>query len=53
MREPGVCSIPKATQREHVEANFRAAGLVLEVAHLQALDRAFPPPRRKTALAMV
>jgi diketogulonate reductase-like aldo/keto reductase len=53
MRAPGICSIPKAVRREHVEANVRAGALVLEAPHHAALDRAFPPPRRKTALAMV
>ncbi|HUP97485.1 MAG TPA: aldo/keto reductase [Usitatibacter sp.] len=53
LRLPGICSIPKASTSEHVHANRRAADLVLDRATLEALDEAFPPPRRKTALAMI
>jgi diketogulonate reductase-like aldo/keto reductase len=48
-----VVSIPKAARSEHVRACRRAADLELDRATLAELDRAFPPPRRKTALAMV
>ena len=53
IREPGVCAIPKSSKAEHVRAIRRAADLRLDGDALAALDRAFPPPRRKTALAMV
>jgi diketogulonate reductase-like aldo/keto reductase len=53
LRDPGVASIPKASKAEHVHANRRAAGLVLDAAALEELDRAFPPPRRKAALEMI
>lgn len=53
MRDANVVSIPKAGGLEHVRSNRRAADLSLEPATLAALDRIFPPPRRKTALAMI
>jgi len=53
LRDANVISIPKAGAPEHVRANRRAADLVLDPETLAALDRAFPPPRRKTALAMI
>ena len=53
MRAPGVCAIPKAVDPAHVRSNRRAADLRLDERTLAALDRAFPPPRRKMALAMI
>jgi diketogulonate reductase-like aldo/keto reductase len=53
MRDPGVASIPKASRDDHVRANRASADLVLDSTSLAELDRAFPPPRRKTALAMI
>jgi diketogulonate reductase-like aldo/keto reductase len=53
LREPGVISIPKATDPEHVRLNAKARDLVLEAADLAALDAAFPPPKRKRSLAML
>lgn len=53
LRDPRVCAIPKASRDEHVRANRAAADLVLGADSLAELDRAFPPPRRKTALAMI
>ncbi|MEO5693307.1 MAG: aldo/keto reductase [Usitatibacter sp.] len=53
IRKPGVVSIPKASKPGHVRANRRAADLVLDAAAIEALDRAFPPPRRKAALEMI
>jgi len=52
MRDPNVVAIPKATRLEHVRANLAAAEIKLDEAALAALDDAFPPPRRKTPLAM-
>ena len=52
LRDPGVVAIPKATRRAHVEANRAAAQLVLDAETLAAIDKALPPPRRKTPLAM-
>jgi diketogulonate reductase-like aldo/keto reductase len=53
LARPGVIAIPKAVGREHVEANRKAADLVLTVEDLAEIDRAFPPPRRKQPLAML
>jgi diketogulonate reductase-like aldo/keto reductase len=48
-----VIAIPKAGRRDHVEENRGAVDLLLDEEDLAALDRAFPPPRRKTPLAML
>lgn len=53
LRQPNVAAIPKAARVEHVRANRRSADLSLDAQALSELDRAFPPPRRKTALAMI
>ena len=52
LRQPGVVTIPKATQPEHVRANIKALDLQLDAEDLAALDSAFPPPKRATALDM-
>jgi diketogulonate reductase-like aldo/keto reductase len=48
----GALAIPKAVQSEHLRENLAAASLELDAAALQAIDAAFPPPRRATALAI-
>jgi diketogulonate reductase-like aldo/keto reductase len=53
LRGPGIISIPKATDPEHVRQNAGALDLVLEAADLAELDAAFPPPKRKRPLAML
>jgi len=53
LRQQNVAAIPKAAAHEHVRANVRATALTLDAASLAELDRAFAPPRRKTALAMI
>jgi diketogulonate reductase-like aldo/keto reductase len=52
LRDPAIVAIPKATRLEHVRVNRAAADLVLDTATLAAIEKAFPPPRRKTPLAM-
>jgi diketogulonate reductase-like aldo/keto reductase len=52
-RDPAVIAIPKSASAERVGENAGALGLRLEAWHLAALDRAFPPPRRKQPLAVV
>lgn len=52
LRDPRIVAIPKAARVEHLRSNRRAADLALDAETLAELDRAFPPPRRKTALAM-
>ena len=53
LRLPEVVSIPKAARETHLRANVAAATLQLDRGVLDALDRAFPPPKHKTPLAMI
>jgi diketogulonate reductase-like aldo/keto reductase len=53
LRAPGVVSIPKAADPEHVRQNAAARDLALTAADLAELDAAFPPPQRKRGLAML
>ncbi len=53
LRLPGVVSIPKAADPEHVRQNAEAARIVLSHEDLAALDDAFPAPNRKQSLAML
>ncbi|MES2959997.1 MAG: aldo/keto reductase [Pseudomonadota bacterium] len=49
---PGVLAIPKAVKTEHMRDNLAAAGHTLAADTRARLDRLFPPPTRKQALAM-
>ena len=51
--QPGVMAIPKATSEAHLRENLAARDIVLDDAERAAIDRAFPPPRRKTPLTMI
>ncbi|WP_038203114.1 aldo/keto reductase [Xenophilus azovorans] len=51
--QPGVAAIPKAASTAHLRENLAAAGLPLDAATRAALARVFPPPARKTPLAMI
>ncbi len=51
--QPGVMAIPKAASEAHLRENFAAQTIELEAAERAELDKAFPPPRRKTPLAMI
>ena len=53
IRMPGIISIPKASDPEHVSANAAAAELELTPADLAIIDAAFPPPRRAQPLEML
>jgi diketogulonate reductase-like aldo/keto reductase len=53
LRPPGVISIPKASNPEHVRQNAAARDLRLADTDLAELDAAFPPPKRKQRLAML
>lgn len=53
MQRPGVMAIPKAVREAHLRENFAAASLQLTAADLSDIDARFPPPKRRTALAMV
>jgi diketogulonate reductase-like aldo/keto reductase len=53
LRSPDVIAIPKAVKPEHLRENLSAASLELDAEDLAAIDRLFPPPKRKTSLAIV
>jgi diketogulonate reductase-like aldo/keto reductase len=53
LRQDGMIVIPKASQREHVRENRGALDVKLTADDLAALDRAFPPPKGRTALGML
>ncbi|HMN76355.1 MAG TPA: aldo/keto reductase [Burkholderiaceae bacterium] len=53
LRGQGVVAIPKAVRADHLRDNLAAADLELDDAALAAVDAAFAPPRRKSALAMI
>lgn len=50
--QPGVLAIPKAVREAHLRENLAAAELELSDTELAAIEKMFPAPRRKTALAM-
>jgi diketogulonate reductase-like aldo/keto reductase len=52
LRQPGVITIAKATQPEHVHANIKVLDIELAADDLAALDAAFPPPKRARPLEM-
>jgi diketogulonate reductase-like aldo/keto reductase len=52
LQQPGVIAIPKAVREVHLRDNLAAAELGLDAEDLAQIDRAFPPPSRKTPLAM-
>jgi diketogulonate reductase-like aldo/keto reductase len=52
LRQPDVIAIPKAVREEHLRDNLAATNVQLSVADCEALNRVFPPPRRKRPLAM-
>jgi diketogulonate reductase-like aldo/keto reductase len=52
LSRPGVCAIPKAVQPQHLRDNLAASHTALDAPTLAAIDRAFPPPTRRTPLAM-
>jgi diketogulonate reductase-like aldo/keto reductase len=53
LRQDGVVTIPKASILAHVRENRAALDMVLSDAECAALDKAFPPPQKPTALAML
>jgi len=54
LRQEGVVTIPKAVQSAHVRANRAALDLApqLTAADMALLDDGFPPPARRSPLAM-
>ena len=53
LRREGTIVIPKAARLEHVRENRGALDVVLTEEDLVALDRAFPPPKGRSALGML
>ena len=53
LQQEGVVTIPKASNLAHVRENRTALDIVLSEAECAALDKAFPPPEKPTALAML
>jgi diketogulonate reductase-like aldo/keto reductase len=53
LHQDGVVVIPKAGQIKHVDENAAALDIKLSAEDRAALDREFPPPKRKTPLAML
>lgn len=49
----GVMPIPKAVQHAHLRDNLSALTVALTDSDLSEIDQRFPPPRRKTPLAML
>jgi diketogulonate reductase-like aldo/keto reductase len=52
-RHPGVFTIPKASQPQHVRENSGGAGWQLSANDIAAIDRAFPAPDHDTPLGML
>ncbi len=53
LRDPDIVAIPKAGDAKHLADNRRAIDIVLSPDDLGAIDSEFPPPTRKTRLAML
>ncbi|MEI9420260.1 aldo/keto reductase [Mesorhizobium sp. Cs1299R1N1] len=53
MQQDGVIAIPKAGSQAHVRQNFAALDIKLTPQDIADLDRAFPPPSRKSGLEMI
>jgi diketogulonate reductase-like aldo/keto reductase len=53
LRQPGTIVIPKAARQDHVRENRGALDVTLDDEDLAAIDRAFPPPKGRTALGML
>jgi diketogulonate reductase-like aldo/keto reductase len=52
LSKPGVMAIPKSARVERVAEFAKARDVRLDAEDLTILDREFPPPKRKTALAI-
>ncbi len=52
LAQDGVIAIPKAVREAHLRDNLAAAQIVLGADDLTEIDRRFPPPARRTSLAM-
>ena len=52
LRQPSVVAIPKASNPDHVRANYAAASISLSDRDRADLDGDFPPPDRATPLTI-
>jgi diketogulonate reductase-like aldo/keto reductase len=52
LRHPDSIVIPKAVKPEHLRQNIAALEITLTPEDLAEIDKAFPPPKKKTSLAM-
>lgn len=53
LSRPNMIAIPKSGSVDHVRDNAAAAEIVLTADDIAMLDKAFPPPRRKSPLEMI
>ena len=53
IRQPHLCTIPKATSVDHLRANIAAASLSLSAEDLAALDADYPAPKGHQPLEML
>lgn len=53
LRQPGLIAIPKSVSAEHLRQNREALDLQLKPEDLEAIDRAFPPPRGPVPLSVI
>jgi diketogulonate reductase-like aldo/keto reductase len=53
LRQRDIVAIPKASQPEHIRENRAAHDIELTDRDIQALDKAFPPPRGRIPLEML
>jgi diketogulonate reductase-like aldo/keto reductase len=53
LRQPGVITIPKASNEKHVRDNARSIEITLTDEDLTELDREFPPPKSKKSLPIL
>ena len=53
LARPGVIAIPKAGRAQHVRENLAATSLALDAEDIAQIDRRWPPPSKKQALAIV
>lgn len=53
LRRPGVVAIPKAAREAHLRENLAAVSLKLASEEVARIERRFPPPRRRSALAVI
>lgn len=53
LRQPNAVAIPKTVHRERLRENLKSGEIILDAALLEALDRVFPPPMKKTKLNII